>query len=961
MLSKRPAAAILLATISALATASSASAGEYNQYDTFAGGSPRTELTHPFALGDPAPGHQLPAQIIDSARLEDGRVVYLTGRYGASPQTPTNLYGCSVLTITNGRWQRIAGNGTCDATKVSADHDVATEQSLGYPDAIAAGAGNSILLAGNCVLRRLNSDGSLTRVAGVYPYTPGGAAVSDACSNPPFQGATAAPFVDGQNAMSFRLSTFTHTIARGPAGELYTNDGYGRVLKIANGTVSAVAGNGHDRGTNYIGAANNYFLSYWPSGPDADGPALTREINPVDLQTDEDGTLYIADLFTNSIRRVSGTDLVTVAGSGSSTADGVQATTAKITGPIAMTPVEGGSFSFTDYHGFKVRTVAADGTISTVAGTGEILPAGDGGPAVDAPIAAPRTLARTDNGLSFFGGFSIRHVGASDEIATIAGTNVTYAAVDDVPRRDATFRIPWNVLSMDDGSTVVGDASSFWRISSTGRTRQIAGRGSTQTTLPGPALDRVVAPLNQAVSDGTNVYYVDSADPCAVRKITPDGTLSRVAGGACLPGGASDGDGGPVADAHLGEITTLAIAPNGLYIAEQHTFQGEGTTLVRRLDLENDLVTAVAGNASSSTPGGAGGPATSAVFTTVSDMARNPVTGDLTLAIATSVGRTQMNYAMNVQPSGTIVNLINNDVARGTGTCDERYTPGNNTEWCVPRTGLVHYTPDGELLLTGPNGVHYPYFVTGTAELWRLSADLTKVTAITQGGYAYKDHAVLDPMLSNGLNGSGQVALRPDGTLLMADANNNRIVRFFHVAPVGDNVPLPTGPTGPEGPAGQQGPQGQQGQQGPQGQTGTAGQAGAAGGTGQTGAAGATGADGPAGPTGPKGPTGPDGKPGADGKVVIPAASTQTRGNATIRATLRATGRYVTVGYRVRNATRVKIRLARNGRTVRAYSTAKRHGQIKLAKRAGRYSLTVTAAGKKTHRTLTVTTKEAVR
>lgn len=143
-----------------------------------------------------------------------------------------------------------------------------------------------------------------------------------------------------------------------------------RVRKIADGVVTTVAGTGEAGFMGDGGPATAAGL-HWPSA----------------LALADDGDLYIADTFNHAVRRIAGDGtLTTVAGTGveGSDGDGGPATAARLSQPYGVAVAADGAIYFTDRGNFKVRRVAPDGVIDTIAGTGERGSEGDDGPATAA-------------------------------------------------------------------------------------------------------------------------------------------------------------------------------------------------------------------------------------------------------------------------------------------------------------------------------------------------------------------------------------------------------------------------------------------------------------------------------------------------------------------------------------------------------------------------------------------------
>src|SRR5262249_34920941 len=137
------------------------------------------------------------------------------------------------------------------------------------------------------------------------------------------------------------------------------------------------------------------------------GPASAAQLNaPYGLAFDGTGNLYVADLGNARVRKIA-TDgtISTVAGGGSLPAggpsDGSAATLLALSAPRNL--AWDGSLYISDFTGHRVYRLAADGSLTTVAGTGVQGFSGDGAAAVNAQISFPAAIASDLRGNLYIG------------------------------------------------------------------------------------------------------------------------------------------------------------------------------------------------------------------------------------------------------------------------------------------------------------------------------------------------------------------------------------------------------------------------------------------------------------------------------------------------------------------------------------------------------------------------------
>jgi hypothetical protein len=161
-----------------------------------------------------------------------------------------------------------------------------------------------------------------------------------------FAGTTTAGFSGDNGPAATAQFNGIRGIALDASGSVYVADnGNSRVRKISGGTITTFAGGG--------------------SALNDGGGATTASLRPMGVAVDAAGNVYISDSQNYRIRKVSGGTITTVAGGGSSTADGVPATSANLSSNLAAVAVDGaGNVYFGDYS--RLRKVGPDGLIYTL-------------------------------------------------------------------------------------------------------------------------------------------------------------------------------------------------------------------------------------------------------------------------------------------------------------------------------------------------------------------------------------------------------------------------------------------------------------------------------------------------------------------------------------------------------------------------------------------------------------------
>lgn len=320
-----------------------------------------------------------------------------------------------------------------------------------------------------------------------------------------------------------------------------------------------------------------------------------------------------AAVATSTALAASGT-ITTIAGDGSSNAstpnDGPTATTAVLTVPMGVARAADGTLYVTEDQGHRIRKITPGGAISTIAGSPIGTPgfSGDGGPATAATLNRPEGLALAADGTLYIAdadNHRVRAIAADGTISTVVGTGSATSTGDGGPATLAAIHAPVGVAVTADGSLLVVEllGNRVRKIAPGGLITTIAGTGVASST--GDGGQATAATLNgpggvAVAADGS--ILVTEFFGHRVRKIAPDGTISTFAGTGAAGGG---GDGGPAASAQLFEPIGLAFAPDGSTVVTEYS-----GSRVRRIT-SGGTITTLAGTGTDSYSGD-GGPAATA-------------------------------------------------------------------------------------------------------------------------------------------------------------------------------------------------------------------------------------------------------------------------------------------------------------------------------------------------------------
>jgi uncharacterized protein (TIGR03437 family) len=675
--------------------------------------------------------------------------------------------------VTGGIIYTFAGN---HIQGFSAEGGPAVVAALNTPYDITFDKNGNMYIAdtGNARIRLVNTAGVITTfVGGGTTYTEGGLATASVLAGPRGVG------VDS-------------------SGNLYVADADGnRIYKVVNNVITTFAGTG---GNGFAG----------------DGSSASKaQINaPSSIALDTSGNVYFTDSGNARIRKIASGTISTVVGNGvtSYSGDGGSAQSALMSAPAGAVSASGGVVYISDTNNQRIRKIASDGTVSTVAGTGTSGFGGDGGSATAAQLSYPSGLAVDASGSVYISDTANQRVRklSGGTISTVAGNGTSGYGGDGSSATSAQLNSPAGIAVDNAGNLYIADFSNqvVRKVSAGGTISTLAGNGlAGYSGDGGPAAQaQLNGPSGVAVDSSGNVFVADSGNH-VVRKITPGGTITTFAGNGAA---ATSGDGGPAASASLALPTAVAVDSQGdLFITDSSA---------NRVRLVNagGVITTIAG---AGTPGygGDNGPALSALFNGLIAVSLDP-SGNLYLADRVN------NVIRLLQPvSGTpAVGAATNAASGLSGSISpgEALTIYGNG---IGPVKLVPYQPDSDGAIpmqTGGTTVYVNGVLAPVLYAWANQVAIQVPYEVTPGGgaitvqYAGRVSLQLATTIapsSPGLftlneSGKGQaVAINEDGSVntVASPASQGHVISLYatgygQVAPVvRDGVPNPAGSAAP--------------------------------------------------------------------------------------------------------------------------------------------------------------------
>jgi len=508
--------------------------------------------------------------------------------------------------------------------------------------------------------------------------------------------------------------------------DIYIGTAYGhrvRKVDVSSGSITTVldAADGTPEGIDFDGSGNVFVSDFSrdivhridsgggttvyagtdgiPGDSGDGGPADDARLgNPRDVATDADGNVYIVSIHSRRVRKVTAATgiITTVAGGGVD--DGTPAVSTAFNDPNDIAVDAAGNTYLADARDHRIRRIdAASGIITTIAGTGISGPAPDGTPAISAMLSTPEAIALGPGGDLFVyerWGHRVRRIDADTGIlSTVAGNGTAGFSGDGGPATDAQINGVEDMVFDAAGNLYLADTNNnrIRKVTPGGTITTIAGTGSTgHTGDGGPAAAAGIGyPVAIAV-DADGRLYLNGDDSYRIRMVDTSGTISTIAGTGVL---GNSGDGGPATAATIGRISALETEPAGSLVFADTEYQR-----IRRIDPDG-IIDTIVGTGAAADAGDDGPAKTASIYYPLAlDV---PASGDLYLVGLERIRR--IDYALCAGHWVTQMGDGGPNLLTGTGGRDVIHGGAGNDEIRAVGGNDVVCGGDGDdLLLGGP-------------------------------------------------------------------------------------------------------------------------------------------------------------------------------------------------------------------------------------------------------------------
>ena len=305
------------------------------------------------------------------------------------------------------------------------------------------------------------------------------------------------------------------------------------------------------------------------AGGVVDGPGDKATFNrPWGVDADGDGNVYVADYYNHKIRKVAANgEVSTLAGSTAGWTD-AKGPTARFYYPMDVAAMKDGTIFVADRQNHRIRKVMPDGSVSTFAGSSGSY---KDGPVATAYFYYPSGLDVGDDGTVYVAEYAYRRIRkiSNGVVSTVAGTGGA-GAVDGIGIK-ASFNNPYDVAVDSKGNLFVADTynHTIRHINPAGVVTTLAGTaGQTGAVDAVGKAAKFYYPIGIAVNHHDEVFVSDRSNN-RIRKVFADGKVVTVVGTGVA--GFQDGF---ALQGKVNQPNNIAFGPNDeMYIADSNNYR----------------------------------------------------------------------------------------------------------------------------------------------------------------------------------------------------------------------------------------------------------------------------------------------------------------------------------------------------------------------------------------------------